>query len=187
MESHTSGIKRKTHNPTPRKGPSTNLPIIFSTFHPNPSPNYVSKLQVKILVNGEERISPWASYVLQPPRENQVYNHFVCVRVNFYILKGFEGTAFAQHMWSPAEDVKRKLLHPRPSKPSSLRCFHWPFLPSQVPQPTWYFQGDPVYSYQDLLMISTPSPGCTSAMWAFQARRAKSTPIRISLVLSFPE
>ena len=30
------------------------------------------KLQVKILVNGEERISPWASYVLQPPRENQV-------------------------------------------------------------------------------------------------------------------
>ena len=132
MESHTSGIKRKTHNPTPRKGPSTNLPIIFSTFHPNPSPNYVSKLQVKILVNGEERISPWASYVRQPPRENQVYNHFVCVRVNFYILKGFEGTAFAQHMWSPAEDVKRKLLHPRPSKPSSLRCFHWPFLPELV-------------------------------------------------------
>ena len=60
----------------------------------------------------------------------------LCVRVNFDILKGFEGTAFAQHMWSPAEDVKRKLLHPRPSKPSSLRCFD--------------------ISYQNLLMVSTP-------------------------------
>ena len=37
------------------------------------------------------------------------------------ILKGFEGTAFAQHMWSPAADVRHKLSHPRPSKPSSLR------------------------------------------------------------------
>jgi len=63
--------------------------------------------KVKILVNGEERISPWASYVLQPPREKQ----------------GSEGTAFAQHMWSPAEDEKHKLLHPRPSKPSSLRVY----------------------------------------------------------------
>ena len=68
MESHIVRIGRKTHHPTPRKGLSTNLTIIFSTFHPNPKP----KLQVKILVNGEERISPWASYVLQPPRENQV-------------------------------------------------------------------------------------------------------------------
>jgi len=63
--------------------------------------------KVKILVNGEERISPWASYVLQPPRENQ----------------GVEGTAFAQHMWSPTADKKHKLSHPRPSKPSSVRIY----------------------------------------------------------------
>ena len=94
-------------------------------------------LQVKILVNGEERISPWASYVLQPPRESQVTLYILCVRVIFYILrifdnilcvnitfeilKGFEGTAFAQHLWSPAADAKHKLSHQRPSKPSSLR------------------------------------------------------------------
>ena len=112
------------------------LGLVPGLDYPNPDTDSSSKsrpkpkLKVKLLVNGEERISPWASYVLQPPRENQVYNHFFCVRVNFYILKGFEGTAFAQHMWSPAEDVK--LLHPRPSKPSSLRCCHWPFLPALV-------------------------------------------------------
>ena len=65
------------------------------------------KIQVKILVNGEERISPWANYVLQPPRENQVILHIFCVRVICTIFKGFEGTAFAQHMWSPAADEKQ--------------------------------------------------------------------------------
>ena len=85
---------------------------------------------MKILVNGEERISPWASYVLQPPRENQVFPLCIlCARVIFDIPKGFEGTAYAQHMWSPSADEKHKLSHPRPSKPSSLRCFIWLFEP----------------------------------------------------------
>ena len=131
------------------------------------------KIQVKILVNGEERISPWANYVLQPPRENQVILHIFCVRVICTIFKGFEGTAFAQHMWTPPADVKHKLSHTRPSKPSSLR---WPELDSfgisyEIPK---YWQND-FY------------PGFTSAMWVFQVRRVKSTPTRTALIQSFPE
>ena len=100
---------------------------IIPMFKPNLAFIMFCKIQVKILVNGEERISPWANYVLQPPRENQVILHIFCVRVICTIFKGFEGTAFAQHMWTPPADVKHKLSHPRPTKPSSLR---WPELDS---------------------------------------------------------
>merc|ERR1719228_2664315 len=44
--------------------------------------------KVKILVNGEDRISPWASYVVQPPKEKQSY----------------EGTALCHHFWNPPPD-----------------------------------------------------------------------------------
>ena len=43
--------------------------------------------KVKILVNGQVRISPWASYVVQPPKERQ----------------DKEGKAFCQHFWNPPE------------------------------------------------------------------------------------
>ena len=51
--------------------------------------------KVKILVNGQVRISPWASYVVQPPKERQ----------------DKEGTAFCQHFWNPPE--KYALKNPR--------------------------------------------------------------------------
>ena len=51
--------------------------------------------KVKILVNGQVRISPWASYVVQPPKERQ----------------DKEGTAFCQHFWNPPE--KYVLKNPR--------------------------------------------------------------------------
>lgn len=61
--------------------------------------------KVKVLVNGEDRISPWASYVLQPPKEKQ----------------HFEGTAFCQHFWNP--DHKFQFQHPRPPRPKSIRVY----------------------------------------------------------------
>ena len=48
--------------------------------------------QVKVLVNGQVRVSPWASYVVQPPKERQEK----------------EGTAFCQHFWNPAEKYVMK-------------------------------------------------------------------------------
>ena len=61
--------------------------------------------KVKILVNGEEKISPWASYVLQPAKE----------------LQASEGTVFSQHFWQPSLEERHERIHPRPSRPASLR------------------------------------------------------------------
>ena len=48
--------------------------------------------KVKLLVNGQVRISPWASYVVQPARDRQ----------------HAEGTAFSQHFWNPINKYKMK-------------------------------------------------------------------------------
>jgi len=61
--------------------------------------------KVKVLVNGQVRISPWASFVLQPPKERQ----------------NKEGTAYCQHFWNP--DEKYVMKNPRPPKPKSLRIY----------------------------------------------------------------
>jgi len=61
--------------------------------------------KVKILVNNEDRISPWANYVLQPPKEKQAQ----------------EGVTFCQHFWNPSSRYKFK--HSRPDKPKSIRVY----------------------------------------------------------------
>jgi 1,4-alpha-glucan branching enzyme len=61
--------------------------------------------KVKILVNGEDRISPWANYVLQPPRERQHE----------------EGVSYVQHFWNPESTYTFK--HPRPPKHNSIRVY----------------------------------------------------------------
>jgi len=61
--------------------------------------------KVKILVNGEDRISPWATYVVQPPKQSQ----------------HFEGVNFCQHFWNPKQTYTMK--HPRPARPQSLRVY----------------------------------------------------------------
>jgi len=63
--------------------------------------------KVKILVNDEERISPWASYVLPPPEER----------------RAVEGPVYAQHFWNPPESDKYVRVHPRPPKPKSVRVY----------------------------------------------------------------
>ena len=63
--------------------------------------------KVKVLVNGEDRISPWASYVIQPPKEKQ----------------SSEGVAYCQQFWNPPPQEKYVMKHPRPAKPASLRVY----------------------------------------------------------------
>ncbi|XP_050529799.1 1,4-alpha-glucan-branching enzyme [Daktulosphaira vitifoliae] len=63
--------------------------------------------EVKIVVenhHGEklDRISPWASYVVQPPKE--------------------EGVTFKQRIWNPVDNVY-KFKHAKVSRPSSLRIY----------------------------------------------------------------
>ena len=48
--------------------------------------------KLKLLVNGQVRISPWATHVLQPPKEKQ----------------DSEGVAFCQHFWNPSKKYKMK-------------------------------------------------------------------------------
>ena len=127
MEPHTARNRRKSYHSTPWKGPMTNLCIcvfcvsVLLYFWTLPSCFQIAG----------ENIGEWGGEdfslgkLCVAASKGEPGDHLVCVRVYFDILKGFEGTAFAQHMWSPAEDVKHKLLHPRPSKPSSLRCFLW--------------------------------------------------------------
>jgi len=63
--------------------------------------------RVKILVNGDDRISPWASFVTQPPQDKQEW----------------EGIAFSQEFWSPPTQDKYTMKHPRPDRPGSLRVY----------------------------------------------------------------
>ena len=71
----------------------------------NGVPSLAHASKVKILVNGQVRVSPWASYVVQPPKERQEK----------------EGTAFCQHFWNPQD--KYVMKHPIPAKPSSPRIY----------------------------------------------------------------
>lgn len=63
---------------------------------------------IKLVIKGPngdilDRLDPWASYVLPPPRhEGFIYNH---------------------HFWNPPKDKVYKLTNPRPKKPSSLRVY----------------------------------------------------------------
>ena len=59
------------------------------------------------MVNGEDKISPWARYVVQPSKERQ----------------GFEGVAFCQHFWNPTADSSYIQKFPRPPKPESPRVY----------------------------------------------------------------
>ena len=63
--------------------------------------------KVKLLVNGEDRVSPWSSYVVQPSKE----------------MQAAEGVAFSQHFWNPPTEKKYKMKNPRPKKPDSLRVY----------------------------------------------------------------
>merc|ERR1719369_2677675 len=63
--------------------------------------------RVKVLVNGEDRISPWASYVVQPPKEQQEY----------------EGVAYCQKFWNPPPHSTYNMQHPRPPRPTSPRVY----------------------------------------------------------------
>ncbi|XP_046429006.1 1,4-alpha-glucan-branching enzyme [Neodiprion virginianus] len=65
--------------------------------------------EVKVIVrnnNGEllERLSPWASYVTQPPNRS-------------------EGTTFKQRIWHPTDDKIYKFKYPKPKRPKSLRIY----------------------------------------------------------------
>ncbi|XP_015602286.1 1,4-alpha-glucan-branching enzyme [Cephus cinctus] len=65
--------------------------------------------EVKVIVknhNGEllERLSPWATYVTQPPNRS-------------------EGTTFKQRIWHPPANQVYKLQHPKPKRPESLRIY----------------------------------------------------------------
>jgi len=74
--------------------------------HPSGGPLIPHNSKVKVLVNGEDKVSPWAAYVLQPSKERQ----------------GEEGTAYSQHWWHPAQG-KYQRRHPRPPKPRTLRVY----------------------------------------------------------------
>ena len=77
--------------------------------------------KIKLLVNGQVRISPWASYVVQPAKEKQ----------------HSQGTAFSQHFWNPEKKYKMKnkryfsgqqgfvniIVLFRPPKPASVRIY----------------------------------------------------------------
>ena len=58
-------------------------------------------------MNGEDRISPWASYVVQPPKDKQ----------------DSEGVAFCQQFWNPPPDQRYIMKHTRPPKPTSPRVY----------------------------------------------------------------
>ena len=90
--------------------------------------------KVKILVNGEEKISPWAGYVLQPAKE----------------LQAREGTVFSQHFWQPSQEERHKRIHPRPSRPASLRFIIHKLCSTSI-------------TYSSVLCTSfPPCSGCTS-------------------------
>ncbi len=50
-----------------------------------------------------DRLDPWASYVLPPPKE--------------------EGYTYMHHFWNPPKDQVYTFKHPRPKKPESLRVY----------------------------------------------------------------
>lgn len=63
--------------------------------------------KVKVLVNGDDRVSPWASYVIQPAKDRQHE----------------EGVAYCQHFWNPPAQDAYVMRHPRPARPASLRVY----------------------------------------------------------------
>lgn len=63
--------------------------------------------KVKILVNGCEKVSPWARYVLQPSPDRQAV----------------EGPVYSQHLWNPPVEETYTKKHPRPPRPTSVRVY----------------------------------------------------------------
>lgn len=63
--------------------------------------------KLKVLVNGDDRVSPWASYVIQPAKDRQHE----------------EGVAYCQHFWNPPAQDAYVMRHPRPARPASLRVY----------------------------------------------------------------
>ncbi|MPC19759.1 1,4-alpha-glucan-branching enzyme [Portunus trituberculatus] len=51
----------------------------------------------------EDRLCPWATYVVQPPKH--------------------EGTAYQHHFWNPPANERYTFKHPRPCKPTSLKVY----------------------------------------------------------------
>ncbi|XP_018320680.1 1,4-alpha-glucan-branching enzyme [Agrilus planipennis] len=64
--------------------------------------------EVKIVVqthsgSREDRLSPWATYVVEPPK--------------------VEGTIYRHKLWHPPKHEKYEFKHPRPQRPKSLRIY----------------------------------------------------------------
>uniref|UniRef100_A0A6A7FR02 1,4-alpha-glucan branching enzyme n=1 Tax=Hirondellea gigas TaxID=1518452 RepID=A0A6A7FR02_9CRUS len=67
---------------------------------------HLSKIKIGVVAEtGEhmDRLSPWASYVCKPPKE--------------------EGVAYQHHFWNPPTDQRYLFKHSRPGKPRSLRVY----------------------------------------------------------------
>jgi len=67
---------------------------------------HLSRVKIEIVTaSGEhvDRLSPWASYVCKPPKE--------------------EGVCYQHHFWNPPKDQLYKFAQPRPSRPKSLRIY----------------------------------------------------------------
>ncbi|XP_071531401.1 1,4-alpha-glucan-branching enzyme isoform X3 [Panulirus ornatus] len=67
---------------------------------------HMARVKVGILTpkdTVEDRLCPWATYVLQPPKT--------------------EGLAYQQHFWNPPPEEKYSFKHPRPRRPSSLKVY----------------------------------------------------------------
>ncbi|GAB0098060.1 1,4-alpha-glucan branching enzyme [Sergentomyia squamirostris] len=66
--------------------------------------------EIKVIIRTREgklvdRLSPWAKYVVQPPKESN------------------QGTNFKQYLWHPPPHEKYMFRYGRPSKPQSLRVY----------------------------------------------------------------
>ncbi|KAF2360613.1 Alpha-amylase/branching enzyme C-terminal all beta [Trinorchestia longiramus] len=67
---------------------------------------HLSRVKIGVVTaSGEhvDRLSPWASYVCKPPKE--------------------EGVAYQHHFWNPPKDQRYVFRHPRPAPPRSARVY----------------------------------------------------------------
>ncbi|XP_055916729.1 1,4-alpha-glucan-branching enzyme [Eupeodes corollae] len=66
--------------------------------------------EIKVIIRDQSgkllsRLSPWAVYVRQPPKEAN------------------QGVNYKQYVWNPPENEIHKFVHPRPQRPKSLRIY----------------------------------------------------------------